>query len=137
MIYTLYKQLKTIADKEFHDIVINSEIILTYSGSAKKLRLSLIDETFIDIWYSTEGEYSFHWEQRGIRDSIYRHDNAPHFKWSAIKTFPKHCHNGTDENVFESYISDKPEEAIKQFIGIVREKIIELKLKVRSNPSIR
>lgn len=124
MIYELYRQLKAIVDTEFYDVVINSEIIFSYSGRARKLRINVIDGTFIDVWYSPDGEYSFHWEQRGIRNSIYRHDNAPHLKWSAIKTFPKHCHMGTDENTSESYISDNPGEAIRQFIGIVREKLI-------------
>ncbi|HLP44357.1 MAG TPA: DUF6516 family protein [Candidatus Deferrimicrobium sp.] len=126
MIYELYRQLKSIVDTEFYDVAINSEIIFSYSGRARKLRINIIDDTFIDVWYSPEGEYSFHWEQRGIRNSIYRHDNAPHLKWSAIKTFPKHCHNNTEENTSESYISDNPEDAIRQFIGIVREKLIEL-----------
>jgi hypothetical protein len=61
-IYSLYKQLKSIADKEFNDIVLNSEIIFSYSGRARKLRLDLMEGTFIDIWYSPDGGYSFHWE---------------------------------------------------------------------------
>lgn len=126
MIYELYRQLKSIVDTEFFDVSVNSEIIFSHSGRARKLRINVIDGTFIDVWYSLDGEYSFHWEQRGIRNSIYRHDNAPHLKWAAIKTFPKHCHNNTDENTSESYISDNPKEAIRQFIGIVREKLIEL-----------
>jgi hypothetical protein len=125
--YNLYKRLKTIAEIEFRDIVINGDIILTYSGLARKLRLFLIDGTFIDIWYSPEGEYSFHWEQRGIRDSIYRHDNAPHGKWSTLKTFPKHCHIDVDRNVSESFIPDEPEEAMRAFIKIIRDKLFELK----------
>lgn len=128
MIYKLYKKLKSIVENEFYDIVQNSEIIFSYSGRARKLRVNLIDGTFIDIWYSIEGEYSLHWEQRGVRDRIYRHDNAPHLKWADIKTFPKHCHNRRDEDVSESFISDDPEDAIREFIGIVREELIELKV---------
>ena len=127
MIYNIYKRLKEISEKEFFDIVINAEIIYTYSGRARKLRIHLIDETFIDVWYSTEGEYSYHWEQRGVRDSIYRHDNAPHQKWANIKTFPKHCHSMDESTVIESNISDNPEDAIKEFITLVREKLVKLK----------
>lgn len=127
MIYALYKRLKKITDTDFYDIVTHSEIIFSYSGRARKLRINLIDETFIDVWYSTKGEYSYHWEQRGIRDAIYRHDNAPHYKWASIKTFPKHCHNKSDRDVIESDISDNPEEAIKEFMKIVREELINLK----------
>lgn len=130
MIYTLYKQLKSIADIEFDDIITDTVIICSYSGFAKKLRIELIDGTFIDIWYSTEGDYSFHWEQREIRNYIYRHDNAPHQKWSFVNTFPKHRHDGEDQNVVNSYIPDEPEEAIRTFLSIVKEKLLNLK----SNP---
>ena len=64
MIFELYRKLEQIAIVEFDDIVDDCMIIFTYSGRAQKLRLKLIDKTFIDIWYSPEGEYSFHWEQR-------------------------------------------------------------------------
>ena len=127
MIYNLYRQLKSIADNEFYDILISSEIIFSYSGRARKLRLYLIDETFVDIWYSVEGEYSFHWEQRGVRDAVYRHDNAPHGKWAGIKTFPKHCHDTIENNVSVSYISDKPEDAIRDFMRIIRKRLLEFK----------
>jgi hypothetical protein len=128
VILTLYRQLNSIAEKEFDDIVIESEIIFSHSGRARKLRLNLIDGTFIDIWYSEKGEYSFHWEQRGVRDVIYRHDNAPHLKWVSVKTYPKHCHDSVDENVSESYISNDPEEALREFMAIVRKKLFELRI---------
>ncbi|NIM18508.1 MAG: hypothetical protein GTO45_41545 [Candidatus Aminicenantes bacterium] len=128
MIYEIYRQLKSIAENEFGDIVTTTEIISSFSGRARKLRINIIDGTFVDIWYSVEEEYSFHWEQRGVRDAVYRHDNAPHRKWSAIKTFPKHCHNGTEQNVSESYISDEPEKAVREFLKIVREKLLKLEI---------
>lgn len=59
-----------------------------------------------------------------MRDTIHRHDNAPHFKWNYLKTFPKHFHNGREDNVIESHISDNPEEAIWEFLLFVR---IEIK----------
>ena len=129
MIYSLYKQLKSIADNEFNDIIVNSEIIYSYSGRARKLRLDLMEGTFIDIWYSLDGGYSFHWEQREVRDAIYRHDNAPHAKWSAIKTFPRHCH--INNEVSESYIPGEPDTAIREFLKIVRKKLLELKVDSR------
>ena len=73
-----------------------------------------------------DGDYSFHWEQREVRNTIYRHDNAPHKKWKRIKTYPKHCHDGTQENVIESYISEIPERAIRDFLDIVRNRLLEL-----------
>jgi len=125
VIYDIYKQLEVIAGREFGDILIKSEIIFTYSGTARKLRLYLIDGTFVDIWYSVEGEYSFHWEQRGVRETVYRHDNAPHRKWIDIKTFPRHCHDGSEQNVSESNLPDNPGEAVKEFLVIVRKRLFE------------
>ena len=125
MISELYKKLELIATNEFADIINESVIIYSYTGRARKLRLKLIDKTFIDIWYSLDGDYSFHWEQREVRNTIYRHDSAPHKKWKRIKTFPKHCHNGTQENVIENYISEIPERAIRDFLDIVRNRLLK------------
>jgi len=99
MISELYKQLEALATSEFGDIVEDAERIPSYTGRVRKLRINLIDRTFVDVWYTVDGEYSFHWEQSMIRNSIYRHDNAPHEKWSHISTFPRHCHDGVQDNV--------------------------------------
>ncbi|MEW6326935.1 MAG: DUF6516 family protein [Thermodesulfobacteriota bacterium] len=128
MILECYRRFKEIAERDFGEIVVESEIISSYTGRARKLRIRLIDHTFIDIWYSLEGDYSFHWEQSGVRSAIYRHDNAPHLKWAHVKTFPKHCHDGTQGHVVESNLSDKPEEAIREFLSIIRNKMVELRL---------
>lgn len=127
MISECYRQLKEIADREYSEIIADSEIISSYTGRARKLRLRLIDGTFIDIWYSLEGEFSFHWEQTDIRNMIYRHDNAPHLKWSSVKTFPKHCHDGNQDNVIESRLPDNPQEAFRSFLRIVRKRMIDLR----------
>ena len=124
MILDCYRKLKQIAETEYDDIIEDSEIIFSYAGRARKLRLTLIDKTFIDIWYSVDGDYSFHWEQRPIRSTVYRHDNAPHKRWSRIKTFPKHCHDGSQDNVTESHLSDTPEQALQEFLVLVRKKLI-------------
>ena len=64
-----------------------------------------------------------------MRNAIYRHDNAPHKKWSKIKTFPKHCHEETEDNVTESTLPDNPETALRVFLSFIRKKIREQKLK--------
>ena len=129
MISETYRQLKETFDREFADVIEDSEIISSYSGRARKLRVNLIDGTFTDIWYSPDGDYSFHWEQTDIRRQVYRHDNAPHLKWSYVRTFPKHCHDGTQDNVVESHLPDKPEDALREFLLIVRKKLIGFGLK--------
>jgi len=42
-------------------------------------------------------------------------------KHEKIKTFPKHFHQGSEENVKESNIGDNPEIAIRDFLKFVRE----------------
>lgn len=127
MISDLFKQLEALALREFGDIVEDSVVITSYSGRARKWRIKLIDQTFVDVWYTADGEYSFHWEQSMIRNSIYRHDNAPHGKWSHVATFPHHCHDGFQDNVIESHLSLIPATALREFLSIVRKKMIELK----------
>jgi len=111
----------------FSDIVEDSEIIYSPAGRARKLRLYLVDETFVDIWHSMDKDYSYHWEQRNIRDEIYRHDNAPHRKWRKISTFPKHCHDKAENIVVKSTLPDDAEGALVEFLSIVRKKLIKLK----------
>ncbi|MBI4649332.1 MAG: hypothetical protein HY738_22720 [Bacteroidia bacterium] len=122
MILEIYKKLRRIAEYEFNDIIADSEIIFSYTGRARKLRLYLIDNTFIDIWYSLDGKYSLHWERENFI-KVYRHDNAPHNRWKKIKTFPKHCHDGIQDNVIESHLSNIPEHVLKEFLIIVRKKL--------------
>ena len=99
------------------------------TGRASKLRLSLIDETYVDVWYSTDQSYAYHWEQAGQRDFVYRHDNAPHALWKTVSTFPKHCHEGTESHVTDSHLSDDPEEALRDFLTQVRRFMMTLDAK--------
>jgi len=108
------RKLKDIAEVEFNDIVVN--VIVT---DLNEFRIILIDGSFIDVWFSLklEGRYSYHWERKFIDGSIFRHDNAPHIKWKNIPTFPKHFHNGSEDIVIASDISDDPELALKESLG--------------------
>jgi len=107
--------LKDIAEIEFSDIV--EDVIVDLN----ELRIMLVDGSFIDVWFSLKlkGRYSYHWERRFIDGSIYRHDNAPHLRWKDISTFPKHFHNGSEDIIISSHISDNPELALKEFLGFV------------------
>ena len=128
MIADRYKRIKRNAELKFSDILKSSELISGTAGRIRKLRLYLIDNTFVDIWYASDGSYSYHWEQRSIRDAIYRHDNAPHKQWRDVSTFPKHCHNGTQLNVTESFLPDDSENAVEEFLRLVRAKMIAQQL---------
>ena len=116
------EQLREIAEVEFSDIVKEAVI-----SDINELRIMLKEGSFIDVWFSLKlvERYSYHWERRAIDGTIYRHDNAPHNRWDTVTTFPKHFHNGSETNVLESYLSDRPETAIREFLIFVRN-IIEI-----------
>ncbi|MFN8257271.1 MAG: DUF6516 family protein [Bacteroidales bacterium] len=117
--------LKQIVESEFAGLVKNiNEPFLN------ELRINLKDESFVEVWFSInlENRYSYHWERKDIDGSIYRHDNAPHAKWKEIETFPKHFHNKTEQNVEPSYLSDKPENAIREVMNFIQD-YIENKVK--------
>jgi len=89
-----YKKQAEIAETEFNNIVLETKISFLPSGEPLKLRLFIIDNTFVDIYLSVSGKYSYHWDRRLVGELIYRHDNLPHQRWSRVKTAPKHFHNG-------------------------------------------
>ena len=123
MLSTIFQHLSSIALTEFPHIVTKTEILCTRAGTPRKLRVHLIDTSFIDIWLSLSGDYSYHWERTTIDGTIFRHDNAPQSSWRHIATFPKHFHNGSQYSVEESHISNQPETAIREFLRFAATRI--------------
>lgn len=111
-----YRRLAYIALREFPDVVIGTEIV------EGKLRIFMGNEGFIDVWFSEKrkGVYAYHWERRMVNGTIYRHNNLPDREARDLDTFPKHFHEGAEENIRESHISDDPDQAIRQFLAFVR-----------------
>jgi Family of unknown function (DUF6516) len=111
------ERLRQIAEVEFVDIVLEAVI-----PDINELRIILTDGSFVDVWFSLklQGRYSFHWERRALDGKIYRHDNAPHKRWESVATFPRHFHDGSETNVSESYLSEVPEQALREFLAFVR-----------------
>lgn len=114
------EQLREIAEVEFADIVAEA-----FVPDANELRIILTDGSFVDVWFSLKltGRYSYHWERRAVDGTIYRHDNAPHKRWLSVATFPKHFHNASESNVVNSNLSEAPEDALREFLTFVREKM--------------
>lgn len=120
----MYEELGYLAINEFADVITDWQLFYRRATIPLKLRLQVCDGTYIDIWSNILAErYAYHWEQRAIRGLIYRHDNAPDHP--DIPTFPKHFHNGSEENVQSSVISDDPKEALREFLSFAREKLAE------------
>ena len=69
MIFDVYRKLYKIALEEFRDIVVKGEIIRLPSGAPLKLRLYLLDNSFVDVWIS-KNKYSYHWQKGSL---IFRH----------------------------------------------------------------
>jgi len=111
------ERLHEIAEVEFSDIVKVAVI-----SDTNELRIMLKEGSFIDVWFSLKliERYSYHWERRAIDGTIYRHDNAPHCRWNIVTTFPKHFHDGSETNVVESYLSNQPDKAIREFLVFIR-----------------
>ncbi len=114
--------------KEFNDII--SELIRfeLLSSILVKIRVIMIDGSFLDIYWSPSGRYSLHYERRHIDGRLYRHDNAPHHRHSHIKAFPKHYHNSGEDNVIESWLPEEPVKAVEEFLKTIR-KIVKASMK--------
>ena len=108
--------LRRRAESQFPDIVTSTAIV------GNKLRIELIDGSYMDLWWSTQfiGRYAYHWERTHLDGTIYRHDNIPHLRWRTASTFPKHFHSGNRETVIESHISDDPEQGMTNFLQFAR-----------------
>jgi hypothetical protein len=126
-ILTTYEVLKTIALNEFGDMVVSAQIMSLPTGDPLKLRPDIVDGSLLDVFISVSGRYSYHWERRLIgKGDLYRHDNAPHNRWRHVATFPKHFHDGSENNVVESSISDDHEKAVREFLTFVRRKLLSM-----------
>lgn len=113
-----------IAQTEFGDIVVSTQLLYRRSGLPEKLRLHLRDRTFVDLWVNPAGSrYSFHWEHRAKRGLIHRHDNAPDYP--ALATFPRHFHNGSEAQVEESPLSNDLTMAAREFLAFIKVKLME------------
>lgn len=112
-----YFSLKQIALQEFPDIVVSASVLRGALNVPKSLRLFLTDNSFLEIWL-TEKKHSYHWQRKD--NKVYRHDNAPHIKHKHVKSFPKHFHDGSEDKVEESKISNNPNIALREFLTFVR-----------------
>ncbi len=101
-------QLSQIAIRDFSDIVKGTKIV------EGKLRVILIDHSYVDIWLSVKkkGIYAYHWERKDIDGTIYRYNNLPDKEARKIGTYPHHFHSKTEKNILESNLSNEPCEAI-------------------------
>lgn len=55
-------ELESIA-KGFSEVVTDTKIIKLPSGEPLKLRIYILDKSFLDVWISISGKYSYHWKE--------------------------------------------------------------------------
>ena len=101
----------------YGEIIADIEVIGV--GTAQKIRITLKDASYLDLWFSDTGRYSYHWERRHVDGKVFRFDNAP--RHVNISTFPHHFHDGSENNVVESNLSHVLEEAVSQVLDFVQE----------------
>ncbi|MGY4706874.1 toxin-antitoxin system TumE family protein [Candidatus Bipolaricaulota sp. J31] len=124
----VYKRQLEVAKRDFSDIVEHAQILFSESGVPLKLRLSIVDGSIVDCFWSPSGKYSYHWDRRAIDGTVYRHDNAPHGRWAHVRTFPERFHDGSEDekDIRESTISDDPIAAIREFLTFVRNRLVAM-----------
>ena len=115
--------LSRLAIREFPDIVTTAAIV------QNKLRVVLIDGSYIDFWWAHRfpDRYAHHWERRHVDGTIYRDDNMPDPAWQAVTTFPRHFHRAKDTHVEASFMPiGTPEESVRAWLRFARQQIEEV-----------
>ena len=131
----VYDRLAQMARGEFGDVVLRTRRLYLPTGDPLKLRLDIVDQSALDVWRSTGGRYSYHWERRHIgAGDLFRYDNAPHKRWRHIASFPHHFHDGAEDVTVESHLSLDPEEALRQVLAFVRAKLMNETLPGHQSP---
>ena len=114
-----FKSLQRIAEDEFADVVQSTVAMRS------KLRVLIRDGSYADFWWSLTmaGRFAYHWERTHVDGTIFRHDNMPDPQASGLGTFPQHFHDGSPDTVVESRISPRPQEGLRQFLQLVRDRL--------------
>jgi len=103
-------ELANLCKVEFPILIEKVEVV---DPRRKRIRLTLFDESFIDIHQNSNGRYSYHWECDG---EFYRFNNAPHF--DEIETAPHHLHIGK-QVVLPSQVRGVTEEDVRKVLKFV------------------
>ena len=108
----ILKRILQVEEKEFLDILKTKPSII-----GMKLRIYLIDDSLLDVYYHPKGKkYSFHWQKQ--TESI-RINTAPHHRH--IVSYPRHMHSG--QRIEADKITDTdlpPEENLRKVLSYIR-----------------
>lgn len=112
--------LRRLVEIEYSDIVVQTDLL------GAKLRVLLVDGSYVDVWCSRKLEvrFGFHWERRHLDGSIYRYDNFPDENWAGVPTFPFHLHDGNQSNVVAAPFAQSVEQGFREFMALVQQKMM-------------
>lgn len=110
---------RRIAEVEFADIV---KDVFRFDH---KLRISLMDGSFVDLYYSKRipDRFAFHWECLDSARSIYRYDNIPDKNWRNFSTYPFHFHKKNQDNVEDSPFPLDPISGFRAFMEFIQNRM--------------
>ncbi|MBN1876417.1 MAG: hypothetical protein JXA33_19490 [Anaerolineae bacterium] len=116
---TPLEPLRRIAEVEFANIVVQTDTL------GAKVRVLLIDTSYVDVWASRTSNlrFGFHWERQHLEGHIYRYDNFPDTNWAEISTFPFHFHKGDQQTVVASPFAPTLEQGFREFMVFVERKL--------------
>lgn len=110
------ERLRAIADlvaRAYSDIVRACDIV---GGPTRpKLRVSLADDSFVDIQFDQLGGYSYHWQRV---DSSYRFNNYP--AHHGVPTYPHRLHNGVDDRITAGPVRGVTDEDVRRVMDFIR-----------------
>lgn len=116
----VYEAIRSLALKSYHRYIRDALLIRDRRSAASgKLRLLFKDNSFMDIFLSESGKYSFHWERRKLDGKLYRFDNAPHHPHIGMQ----HLHEGSEERIVSYPLKSDPVEAFKQVMAFVEKRL--------------
>lgn len=73
--FNIYLKLIPIINK-YKDVILEVKELDKKSKGSAKLRTIFKDKSFLDVWFSKSGKYSYHWERRAQTGEIYRYDKG-------------------------------------------------------------
>jgi hypothetical protein len=115
----LLDDIRRIAEIEFGELIADSQPL------GEKLRLFVIDSSYIDVWLARKlpDRFGFHWERRHIDGTLYRYDNFPDINWQHVETYPYHFHNGAQHVVEATSFSTDILIGFRDFMHFVQAKM--------------
>jgi len=110
--YEILVEIKRHVLENYSDALLREPIIIR-----RRLRIYLIDGTFIDVRYANLYEYSLHWQGK---NKLIRVDTAPHYP--QLSSYPRHLHLFTENNVIEDEVTSigaNPVDNVRSFLEFV------------------